>query len=170
MDYSSRFSLSPDLSPISLHISPVYAASHSLCTRVSPPISPGRVATVHMGGNPSCRPPSLVCAFLPWWATQGVPRASLCLTSLFRLPPPLPSSTCEIRSLSAPGLSRTGLPYYIFLPPPSALPIPPPASLDRRPSPLSVPGGGVVFLILPSPVHPPHPPRVPHRLLVSSEL
>ena len=37
LDRSFHFSLPPDLSPISLHISPVYAASHSLCTRFSPP-------------------------------------------------------------------------------------------------------------------------------------
>ena len=46
-----------------------------------------RGATVHLDGAPTCRSPPLVCTFLPFWAAQGVPRASLCLPYLVRLPP-----------------------------------------------------------------------------------
>ena len=87
IDRSFRFSLPPYLSPISPHISPVDAASLSLCTRFSPPISPGTRATVHLDGAPSCRTPLLVYDFLPFWAAQGFPCASLCLPYLVRLPP-----------------------------------------------------------------------------------
>ena len=62
-----------------------------------------------------------------------------------------------------------GVPYSLCLPPPTSHPLPPPADLDRRPIPLTVLGGGVVFFFPPSPVHPPRPPCAPRRLLVSSK-
>ena len=84
--------------------------------------------------------------------------------------PPFPPSTCPIISLSSPGFSRTGVPSSLCLPPPSASPPRPPAGLNRRPIPLPVLVGGVVFFVPPSPVHPPRPPCVPRRLLVLSEV
>ena len=90
-----------------------------------------------------------------------IPRSSSCEpVSSFPRPvtPPFPPSTCDIRSLSAPGFSYPGVPYSLYLPPPSAHPLLPPVVLDRRPSPLPVPGGVAVFFFPPSHVHPHRPP------------
>ena len=81
------FYLPPDQSPIALHLSIVDTASYSICTRFSLHVSPGCGATTHLDGAPACRTPPLVCAFLPFWASQVVPRTSLFLPSPVQLPP-----------------------------------------------------------------------------------
>ena len=66
LDHPFRFSLPPDLSPIVPHLVPVDATSLSLSLPASsPPLSPGRGAIVHLDGAHACRPPPLVCPFLP---------------------------------------------------------------------------------------------------------
>ena len=137
------------------------------------PLLPPQLARARSDRLPGRRPRLPVStARLRFPPLLGIPKSSLCESvSAFPCPvaPHLPSSAFTIRSLLAPGLSRPGVPSSLCLPPPSACPPPPSAGLDRRLSTLPVLGGGVLFFVPTSPVLPPCPPRVPHRLLVSSE-
>ena len=60
---------------------PIFNPSNPLrslcCTYFSPPNSPGIRSTVHLEGAPTRQHPLLVCVYLPCWAAQGVPHASL---------------------------------------------------------------------------------------------
>ena len=127
MGRSFRFYLPLDLSPIAPHIKPVEAASLSLCTCLSPPISPGRRATVHLDGAPACWPPPLVCALLPSWTVQRVPCASLCIPYFVGLPSlcrPWLAQSGPCRSQVSP--VQESLPPYACLHHPHARPTPPP--------------------------------------------
>ena len=135
-----------------------------------PPIFPGCESTVHLDGAPACRPPPLVYTFFPFWAAQGVPHASLCMTSLVRLPPlfrPQPAQSCPCCPHGSPVY---GVPSSLFLTHHMHARSPPPAGLNRLPSPLPFLGGGVMFFVPLSPVHPPCPPCVPRCLLVLYEV
>ena len=97
---SFRFSLTPDLPPMALHILPVDDASLYLFATVSPP----HLARVRSDRPPGRRPrltSSTTCLrFTPCWASQLIPRARLCLTYLIQLPPlcctqPAKSGTCR---------------------------------------------------------------------------
>ena len=85
---------------------------------------------------------------LPSHAVYGCPRSSSrepCLPSPVRLPP-LPSSIFDQVPVGPRVLPYSGT--FLLLPSSIHLtPAPPPAGLDRRPSPLLVPGGGVVFFV-----------------------
>ena len=106
---------------------------------------PGRGAIVHLDGAPACRPPLLVCAFLScrlWrpkeflaWAVPDFPCLFDHLAVLYLWP-----GLCWPKGSTVEG----PLPPSTFLHPPHTC-SPPPARLDRRPSPLPVPGGGIVL-------------------------
>ena len=151
------------------HINPVGAAYLSLFTRFfPPPISPGRRATFHLDGAPTCRPPPLVCTSLPCRASQGVTRASLWLPPLVRLPPPLQSFTCSHFPVS----SRYS-PVRGSLPPSACLHHPHAHSRPYRPSTAAQSPAGPEWLascssVCLSLVLPPLHPHVQLRLLVSS--
>ena len=153
MDLSFRFYLPPDLFPIVPHFSPVDNTSLSLCTLFFPGAptrrtSPLIYTSLHIPGGPK----ELLA--------QAVPAFPLTVS-----PPCRPQPVT--RSLSAARFSRTGVPSYLYLPPSTSRP-PPPVGLDRLPSPLLFPGGGVVFFSPLSPVILPLPFRFTRRLLVSS--
>ena len=157
----------PDLSPIVLHLPPVNAASLPPCTVYFFPLyCPVAEQLSILTALPpaGCHHSSTLSSHAG--RLKGVPRTSRACRPLSGCPP-LPSSTCA-QVLVEP---RVILSKGPFLPLPASITHTPaslPSGLDRRPSHLLVTGGGVAFFVPLSPVLPPHPPRVPLHLLVSS--
>ena len=150
-----------------LHFSPVNTTSIYFFTHFFPPISPGSGATIHLYGPPDAglhhsyalpsyavRPEDFLARSCYWIPFFGWP-----LFDFLGLRP----GKCQPQ-----GFSRKRVPSSLCLPPSSAN-LPPPAGLDRKPSPLPVLSGWrCVLLTLLSHVHPHRfPPRLCH-LLVSS--
>ena len=90
----------------------------------------------HRPGRCPCMPASTARLRFP--LLLGRPRSSWReIVSAFPRPvsSPLPSSTCAIRSLLAPGLSLTGVPSYLWIFPPSTHPLLPLPSSTVGPVP-----------------------------------
>ena len=158
---------SPDLTPIAPPYSTCQRRFTLLLHLVLPPESPGRGATVHLDGAPTRRPPPLFCASLPCSAaTRSSSREPV--TFVPHLVPPLHCPRPAPRSLSSPGV----LPYkstFLLLTASVARTSAPPLSASTG-GPVSCRSKSVcaVFFCPPSLVHPPLPPCVLRRRLVSS--
>ena len=130
------------------------------------PLLPSRRATVHLDGAPACRPPPLVCAFLPCRESQRSSSSEPCLPSPVQLPPLAVLDLC-------PGSCRLQVyPVQGSFPPSACLNHPHACSPPCRPRPAAQPPDGPRWwrcvLRTVYPVLPPRPSRVPRRLLVSS--
>ena len=171
----SGLSFTPPPRPIS-YCPPIFYPLTLLLYTLAPasppdPISPGCGVTAHLDGYPSHWPPPLVCTSLPCQVSQrsSSRKPMPDLPCLFPPPPCRPQSTT--RSLLAQRFSCPWVPYSIYLTPSSSCPPHPllPDSTGDPVSFLSQVAGVVLFLPL-APVHPSLPPRVPQRVLVSSEV
>ena len=125
LDCSFRF-LSPRTYPLSPSI---FHLLTTLLSLFAPAYPPSSCLGAERPSNCTA-PPHVVLHILSALSSLlGSPRSSLrepvsafpCLVA-----PHFPSSTCAIRSLSAPGFSSTGVPSSLCMSPPSARPLPPP--------------------------------------------
>ena len=170
--YGSFIPFLPPLRPIP-YLPPSFTHRHQFSLFLHPLLLPPYLVRLRGNCPPgwrSCPPDATACLHYP--PMLGGPNEFLAqaVHAFYRLvvlsccPRPVP------RSLSTPGFYRPTVPSSLFLTPSPSHPLVSPACLGRRPSNLSIPGGGVAFFIPPSSFIPSRPPRVLRRLLVSSEV
>ena len=108
------------------NLSPIDSDSLSLCTHFYPLILPGSGATVHLDGDPTRRPPPLVCISIPFRVAQRISLREIVPAFPRPVFSPFTSSTCYQVPVG-PRFSLSGGPF---------LPLPASHNLTPAPPPL----------------------------------